>query len=558
VLLLRTARAGLKPGVKSNAALSKGLAPINTTNWLAQNPVLRRPPATALSLTHLIVCAGVALSAVVWGTAFILGGHEHQLQSYLSLLGLYAVCSAAFIMARIRRGKLQLFEIPVFITLIGFLQFGLVPLRNFTDPSKIDANLSGNGEELVQALSYVVLGMLAFWIGSEQSRRIAGNRVFTGLRTQAVEPDERKAGPMLRVAVLYLLALATKVYLLKNHLFAYTGSLDKYYENLASMQVLNYVAQFGTLALIVATIKRYRERHDPAWKAVFVVILVSEVFWGLISGMKGFILQNFVVLALVSSFLKQKLNLRWLLSLFLGLVVIYPVSNAYRSVLNKGDVEVTSFAEAAEAGRLAFSDTQKGESTVVAFWREGVDRALQRLDLLTNVAQIIALGSRASMVKGDVQWWMLPFYPFIPRFIWPSKPVLDEGGRFTAALQGGHWDAISVGSSTAVTYPGDLYLQFGLLGIPIGMFILGIVTQWFTNRMSRSAEPRDLFVYATIFVFGFPYEIGTFDLWATLIKVTAIVYVVRWVVYGPRKRISGKPLSTQASAHRSLFRYVQQ
>ena len=120
---------------------------------------------------------------------------------------------------------------------------------------------------------------------------------------------------------------------------------------------------------------------------------------------------------------------------------------------------------------------------------KGWIRALTRLDLLTSVAQVLSLGTRASMVRGDVQWWMLPFYPFVPRFLWPSKPVLNESGWFTVALRGGSGNPATIGSATAVTYPGDLYLQFGLLGIPVGMFVLGIIAQWFTNRVERSREP---------------------------------------------------------------------
>ena len=200
-------------------------------------------------------------------------------------------------------------------------------------------------------------------------------------------------------------------------------------------------------------------------------------------------------------------------------------------------MEVTSFAAAAEAGQMALSKTGEDESTAGDLGREGLDRALTRLDLLTSVAQVLTLGARASMVKGNVHWWMLPFYPFVPRFLWPSKPILQEGGWFTVALSGGSGDAATIGSATAITYPGDLYLQFGWLGIPVGMFILGVVTQWFTSRVSRSVEPRDLFLYTAVFLFGFPFEIDAFSLWTTLIKVLAILYVVRWIVYGARKRV---------------------
>ena len=237
----------------------------------------------------------------------------------------------------------------------------------------------------------------------------------------------------------------------------------------------------------------------------FYSSLISEVFWGLISGMKGLVLQNFLVVALVSSFVMRKLNLRWFVILFFGLVLLYPFVNAYRSVLGEG-VEVTSFAAAAEAGQMALSKTEEGGSTAGDVGHEGLDRALTRLDLLTSVADVLSLGSRANMVKGDVHWWMLPLYPFVPRFFWPSKPVLNESAWFTVALSGRSGDARTIGSSTAVTYPGDLYLQFGWLGIPVGMFVLGVIAQWFTDRVSGSVDPRELFVYTVVFLLGFGLE----------------------------------------------------
>jgi hypothetical protein len=481
-----------------------------------------------------MVLLGLALSALIWGTSFILGGQGLQLQRYLGLLGLYGVSSAAFVMARIRRAKLQLFELPVYITIMFFLQFGLAPLRNFIDSTQIEHNLSANGQELVQALAYVILGMMAFWMGSELAQRKAGGRVSPGPDTQSVVPKSRKAGLLLACGALYAVGFVTKVYLLKSHLFAYAASGDKYWENLASMQVLNNISQFGPLALIVATIERYRRRHDPVWRMLFVVVLSTEILWGLISGMKSLVLQNFLVVGLVSSFVLKKLNLRWFVFLFFALVLIYPVSIAYRSVVREGGAEVTSFGGAVEAGRIAFSKTGEEESTEGDRLRHGLDSTLARLDLLTSVADVLTLGEQADMVKGDVHWWMLPFYPFVPRFLWPSKPTLQEAGWFTIALNGGPGT-----SATAVTYPGDLYIQFGLLGIPVGMFILGIVAQWFTNRVSGEVEPRELFVYTAVFLLGFGYEGDVFSMWTGLIKQVAIFYVLRLLIYGPRRGISG-------------------
>jgi hypothetical protein len=248
--------------------------------------------------------------------------------------------------------------------------------------------------------------------------------------------------------------------------------------------------------------------------------------------MKALVLQNFLAVAIVSSFIMKRLNLRWFFILFFGLVLLYPISNAYRAVVNRGDVQVTSFEGAAKAGQMAFSQVGEGESTEGDLWRDGLHNTLLRMDLLTSVAEVLSLGPRASFVKGDTQWWMLPFYPFVPRFLWPSKPVLGEDARFTIALTGDSGNPATMRlSSTAITYPGDLCLQFGLWGIPVGMFVLGIITQWFTNRVSGGVKPRDLFVYTAIFLFGFKYETDAFSMLTGLIKLSVILYILGLLIY---------------------------
>jgi hypothetical protein len=489
------------------------------------------PPITGL---HLPIVVGLALAAVVWGATFVIGTETHELGMYLALLGFCGVCSAAFVMSRIRGGKLQLFELPVFMTAMFFLQFGLFPLRNFIDPEQIDTNLSANGEELVRALSYVTLGMVAFWVGCGLARRGQGSRMRSDLATQGPSRDSRRVGVLLFTVVVYTATLVTKFYLLNNQLYSYLASMDKYYANLASMQVLNYISQLGAVALVIVTIERYRALRDPLWRIIFVVVLSSELLWGLVSGMKGLLLQNFIIVALVSSFVRRKLNLRWLVMPFFALVLIYPVSNAYRDIArNSPQQEVTSLGGAAEAARLAFIKARSTGPYGGYSWREGLNGTLQRMDLLTSVAQVLILSPQErSMVKGDAQWRMLPIYPFIPRFLWPSKPILDEGGRFTLALRERFGDPAKAGSSTAITYPGDLYLRFGLPGILLGMFVLGVVAQWFTNRVAGPFEPQNLFLYAGIYVFGFSFELDAFDFWVTFLKILAILCVLHWIIYG--------------------------
>lgn len=170
---------------------------------------------------------------------------------------------------------------------------------------------------------------------------------------------------------------------------------------------------------------------------------------------------------------------------------------------------------------------------------------MSRLDLLQSVGLIMALGLRAKRLLGNERWWMLPLDPFIPRLVWHSKPILNEGARFSAAL--GYGDR----TSTAVTYLGDLYLRGGLAGIVLGMFALGIVAQWLTDTVTGPVDRRRLFIYAAIFLTFTDMEADAFSFWSGFIKTFAILSIIAWFVYGPRpapakKRAATRPLPARS------------
>jgi hypothetical protein len=77
------------------------------------------------------------------------------------------------------------------------------------------------------------------------------------------------------------------------------------------------------------------------------------------------------------------------------------------------------------------------------------------------------------------------------------------------------------------------------------MFALGLVAQKLTNVMSGPLQRRDLFVYGGVFLFGFPFEADVFGLWATLIKLLAVLYFLSRAIYGRGSRFSAASHSAQ-------------
>jgi hypothetical protein len=489
---------------------------------VAQRPSVALIPPSQTSLV-VALCVGVA----VWAAALLLGGPSLELEEFLLLVGLYGLLSACFVIPRVKASSKRLFDIPVFITIIGFVQFGLAPIYSLTNHSLTWGIVRSDFTSRLQALFYVVLGMVAFWLGCNHVRPTKNSTVAS--RAEAISVGSTGAANSVLgwTLAFFAASAATNLYLLHEHLYYYAQSFRLYYEHLASAQVLASISQFGTYALVLAAVERYCHPSDNRRRLLFGVIFISQCLWGLISGMKGVLLWNFILVALISSLVQKKLRIGWVLAVVSGIILLYPFSNQYRFLIRSEGVEVTSVATATKTVSQAFSGAVQRQSGLAGWLDSGARSTVNRLDLLESVSDVIWIGPRLANLRTREYWWILPIYPFVPRFLWPSKPVEDMGLQFNLALGGNNE------SAAAITYPGDLYLEFGLVGIIVGMFFLGVFGQWLSNKAGDALNKRGLFLYAAFFPSSVNLEADAFALWTGMIKWLAILSVVAWLVYRP-------------------------
>lgn len=494
-------------------------------------------PVTA---AHLLVLFSVSLASVVWGASLVLGTRGVQFEQYLLLLGFFGLASALFIFFRVRDNHVGVFYFPVFLTLLMLLRFGVAPLACFLDEKNLSPDFGGQYGYLLQALEYIILGMLAFWAGCLlASRRRSPERLES--KDRVCRNTRAGYSTLTWALVVYAGVFAIKLYLLHAHLYAYVGTWKNYYANLSLLQVLGTAAGLGGAGVLAfLTIERCCHSSDvPCW-LLFWLILASEVAWGLASGMKERALEPLAIVAIISSLVERRLKKRWVAAALLGLVAVYPFSNNYRRLVReKGGLSSASAVVA--TGIEALTSTQASASGASSWARSGWQMSVQRLDMLTSVGLVLWLGRRARLLRGDERWWMLPYYPFVPRFMWPSKPVLDKGLRFSAAT------GSAATSSLAITYPGDLYALYGLPGIALGMLLLGVVCQALTNTITSGLDKRRLFVYAAMFISVSRLEADAFGYLTSLLKTFALLSVAALVVYGLPRRAREAPAAQESN-----------
>jgi hypothetical protein len=113
-------------------------------------------------------------------------------------------------------------------------------------------------------------------------------------------------------------------------------------------------------------------------------------------------------------------------------------------------------------------------------------------------------------IHGEVQRYGLQYgetmdsvtYAFIPRFVWPEKPWVTRGAWFSVYLgQGGKEEEAT--TATGQTAIGELYWNFGVAGVVLGMLLLGAAVGllWRISGTVPEADPlRMMLFFSTILV----------------------------------------------------------
>jgi hypothetical protein len=497
----------------------------------AYSGTIRRPiePVARISSLHLLLLVTLTLAIIVWGATLVSGARGNELWQYVAEAAFFIVACVFFVVTRLTGGFNGVFEIPVFMTLMAIVMFGLAPISCFVYPQTLSWNFHGDTSFFAPALEIVTVGMGAFWLGAvivrtkKKAPPVADLASLPGSAPQMLT--------LVLAACIYIGAIGARIYMLRAGLFGYLQSYQATQSDLAQTQVWLVLEVFGFWAFVIFGIEAYFHPRDKFRAGLFWIVLASELYWGLLSGMKRPLFVTLTSVALLSSFAKGKLRIRWLVLVSLGFVAVYPLINSYRTMVHPKptDFSVSNVGEASQAMQGAAMQSADQQRTAADWAASGLTSAMGRLDMTQEVALLLAYQDRAYLLQGDWQLWMIPFYPFIPRLIWPDKPVEDIGGRFTRLLTRGQ-DTISCTSPTVM---GDLYiLHGGYPGMIAGMFLIGLITQWLTNPVLRCPSKRNLFIYACMFITLANWENDFFAFMTGSIRSFVIVQVLALTVYG--------------------------
>jgi hypothetical protein len=349
-----------------------------------------------------------------------------------------------------------------------------------------------------------VMGSLALHIGIELLRPIASE-----LRVGRSAPQRNV---LLRTTLLWTVGM---LYQLKHSWFAELGTIAN----------LVHWAALASVCFLILTPRK--ELHlSSVWYWGLLLVGTAGVFIGnVMIGAKSYIMFSFLPLVWYAVLRKKpdKVTIAFALCLavFYFGVVAPGISRArVEGVMTGADLFYQLVSAAKQSVGLDSRHESPGSQPV---YEEFFLRQFEPLPLSFILGEVERDGFR----YGDTMAYAS--YAFIPRLLWPDKPTLSKGSWFTVYLGFSPRESEAT-TSTGITATGELYWNFGIVGVISGMLLIGVLigAVW---RMA-GADPRGqvlhMLLYTSLLVdiMNMPEAVTTTGFWVAEYLIFGAVFLL--------------------------------
>lgn len=436
------------------------------------------------SVLFLAILSGLAVGIMSVG---FMASFESRGITYL-LVGLLGLVVFGPIAQRILQHSLDLAEPGIWFVLFYFAHFGVRAIYDLVFGSPILGFGPGMSDfgAVNAALGVSIIGLLAFWIGyhAHLGKAIA--------RSLPILPRKWSGVSALQIAFLCIVfGWSLRIFLMVSQAEGIGAwlSANKYVE-LAQAQgtvYLSILSSLATVGLLIIFIMARIRRNRGYW-LLFGLFIMPELAFSFVSGSRGqffFLLLGLLIGLYMTSNRGHKVSMRYVrqvIVLVLLLIVLFPLFSVIRGGV--GNLGTT----------LSRTSNFWKNPTALFHLVEGRQYGLDSLVLVINRAskdENYTLGSELSLVA--VAW--------IPRAIWPDKPIISVGKIFYKKF---FPPIYNKGTAAAVTLPGEFYWDLGLGGVIMGMLLIGVLWRFLFEYLVRpKGNLSNILVVSSMFLLFF-------------------------------------------------------
>ncbi len=286
--------------------------------------------------------------------------------------------------------------------------------------------------------------------------------------------------------------------------------------------LLSVLTDFCQLGLILSALDAFTISKSFRSKLIFRVLFIIEILNGLYSGNKQEIIVPILTILITIIYSFKRVSKKSMVFSILALLIIFPLITSYRSAIRNSSTIVVSNSTAANSLPTVIMSTFSG-LTPREMFINSPSLIASRLREIDNIAIIrqktpssIAYKSWTHLIEGPAVGW-------IPRAIWPSKPILSTGQTFSEE----YYDIPpTLLTASAITTPGYLYQHGGIIPLFIGMFIIGALMQTFDVEINPTKDHRRLLLFIPLLTTLIKFESDTTNLILSIFTLFFVVWLV--------------------------------
>lgn len=423
------------------------------------------------------------------------------------LVGLMALCVAGPVWHDWYRGRLDYFAPIHVVGTLYFVFFGLGALWVVHDP-----NTAIYGTDIVpyvpQATLYCLLGYMALLAGYYLPWR--------GRALTAPLIDERPSGSVfiLATGLAGIAGFGADVVWQRSRIFGL--NIEGVVGSMAQLAPLFLFSWMLTWLLFFSRQSTVRQRL--VLFGVFVPAACMIAYYTFSNKTVVTTLGGLPIIAMWYG--RRKIRWTWIIALFLVLIfVIFPYYNTFRNF--KSGLP--------QRERMAMTYRKVNTWGAHRYLQTSMDSFKDRMALITSVAVVIRdVGRWVPYAKGETLLGPVVTF-FIPRVLWPDKPVFEPGKEFGKKFR----VVPDFNRETHIdpTVPGELYWNFDLPGILVGMGLWGALMRLLYRRYGEFAGggPVRRAIHV-LMVYYFATVGGSLaGLIAGLPRTLAMLEVLRWL-----------------------------
>ena len=458
--------------------------------------------------------------------------------SYVSYLAFITVVKGSFEMV----ASMLISGVVIQMTIISFIEnwykrkrptlldwfrvatFVVIVLNYFSIISSNDnvikgfANYDVSERFLVPTLFVVLVGIIGMKAGELlYSARFKNRRWY---KTTSREKQINLRSPFLFYCFSFVIG-AIQISLMLSGNLGYGDSVDYSLSSFSFIyQILNIL---GVFILSVYSVLKYLYHYrDTIFNVNFLYFAFIQFGYGLLSGMKENVIGPLVIILIPYIMGGYKLSKQRIIIVVLCILVIYPINNSYRVILNASP-DVTKI-EAIGLAVIKLGDTRFEESL-----QSGGDSYVSRLSLFPYLVYSVENEAKWTYYKNLTRYIYLPVAWILPRFIIPSKPTSGIGAILNMKVNGNDTSSI-----TPTTY-GWAYFEGGYFYVFILFLFFGLIISFFQNYLSVNTL-LGILLYVMILLTLLKVEEDIYFIVAQILQTACIYFVFTKVFFVSRQR----------------------